>query len=78
MSSKVNDSNSTHSYGTISPSNIQWISWLAAILVAGISVMIFLYSNFQTKLDASADRYDLEKRLERIEDKIDLLVLRYK
>lgn len=52
----------------------QWLYWLGATLVAAITTMVFLYSTFQTKSDASENKVDLERRLERIESKIDTLM----
>lgn len=48
----------------------QWIAWAGALIVAMFGLMNFAYSTFQTQREAS----HLEKRLERIEGKIDSLV----
>lgn len=53
----------------------QWIYWLGATIVAALTAMVFLYSTFQTKLEANDNKNDLERRLERIEGKIDLLLV---
>lgn len=47
----------------------QWVAWMSATAVAAITLVVFLYQNFATKAD-------VEKRLERIENKLDELILR--
>lgn len=63
---------------------ITWITWLGIALVTGTSMMGFIYSNFETKGHAQelasslkelsqGQWSSLEKRLDRIESKIDAL-----
>jgi sensor domain CHASE-containing protein len=61
----------------------QWIYWLGATIVAAISMMIFLYSNFQTKdnfqdykEDQKEDQKELIQRLDRLDHKLDRILLR--
>lgn len=51
-----------------------WIPWCAATVVASIMAMVFFYSHFQTK--ESFDEYQnmLDKRLVRMEDKLDKIL----
>lgn len=51
-----------------------WLAWTGAGLTAGIIAVVFLYTTFQTKGEASNFKVDLDKRLERIEQKIDKLL----
>lgn len=55
--------------------SLQWIYWLAATLTAAVTITIFLYTNFQTKADANDNKSDIEHRLDRIEHKIDQLLV---
>jgi len=63
----------------------QWIAWLSATFVAGITMVIFLYSHFETKehfeesqnLDKDF-KQEINARMIRIEDKLDTLLLKGK
>lgn len=57
-------------------STLQWIYWLGATLLGALAAMVFLYSTFQTKLEASENKTDLDRRLQRIEGKVDELLTR--
>lgn len=59
----------------------QWIAWLAATVVAGISMTVFFYTTFKT--NSSFEEYkesetllyqEQNARLERIENKLDRLL----
>lgn len=54
----------------------QWVSWIGAILASAITLVVFVYSTFQTKTEANDNKSDLYHRLERIENKIDSLLTR--
>lgn len=47
---------------------------IASLFSAGAAVVGWSYDNFQTKHDASSYSQQIEKRLERIENKLDRLV----
>jgi hypothetical protein len=62
-----------------------WLPWMGATVIAALSMSAFVFKNFETKEDAKdknqslernlVDRSErLEKRLDRIEDKIDLML----
>ena len=51
----------------------QWIAWLSATMVAAVTIVVFLFTQFQTKdafisyRDGEAQSYEhLEKRLDRL------------
>lgn len=59
----------------------QWIAWLGATIIAAISMTVFFYNHFQTKEENQvyhenqSHYFDLmEKRLDRIESKVDQLL----
>jgi peptidoglycan hydrolase CwlO-like protein len=59
----------------------QWVTWLGATVVAGITITIFFYTNFETKAETqeyknNQEKYYqiLERRLDRIEGKLDQLL----
>lgn len=54
----------------------QWISWLVATATAAIVLVSFVYTTFATKSEASEARNDLEKRLDRLEQKIDIVIFK--
>lgn len=45
----------------------QWLAWLGATMIAAMTLVVFLYQNFST-------RVDVEKRFDRIENKLDQLI----
>jgi hypothetical protein len=67
---------------------IDWIKWLAATLVAGITITAYVHVNFATASQINAlekirDKYydliitrleDFTERLDRVEDKLDRLI----
>lgn len=53
-----------------------WISWAAAILIAAISATVFLYSTFETQSASDEKSAQMEKHLDRIESKVDSLLLK--
>lgn len=52
----------------------QWIAWISASVVAAATLSAFAYTNFQTKENAKEFKDDIEKRLDRIENKLDKLL----
>lgn len=52
-----------------------WLSWASGVILsavsAGLGVMGYAYTNFQTVRAAERDQDALVKRLDRIEDKLD-------
>lgn len=56
----------------------QWMTWIGATLMAAITMVGFIYTNFESKADYKDWKDDLEKRLERIERKVDTLLERSK
>lgn len=50
-----------------------WIPWLGATVMAALTLCAFLFTQFETKADSLDKRNSLEKRLDRIENKIDFL-----
>ncbi len=52
-----------------------WISWGATLLIAGISAMIFLYTTFETRVVSDERGAQIEKHLDRIETKLDALLM---
>ena len=53
---------------------VQWVQWLSATVVAAAVLVSFMYTNFATKAEADIQRFSIEKRLDRLEQKIDQLV----
>lgn len=55
-----------------------WLAWLGATGVAAVTMtfvlVTFVYANFETKDHAKEQRDATDKRLERIEDKMDALL----
>lgn len=55
-----------------------WIAWLGATAVAAITMtfilVTFVYANFETKDHAKESRDTMDKRLERMENKLDVLI----
>lgn len=65
----------------------EWIAWLGATVVATACALVFIYSTFQTQSQAQVSETNVarridqlevaqERRLERIENKLDLLLER--
>lgn len=56
----------------------QWLTWISGVILsacsAGIGVMIYAYTTFQTVKAAERDVSVLDARLNRIEDKLDRLL----
>lgn len=52
------------------------LTWVAAIVVAGMSAVVFLYTSFETMRDADDRFSQIEKHLDKIESKLDLLTLK--
>lgn len=52
----------------------QIVAWLAAAVVATGSIAAFAFNNFESKDHASERAISIEKRLDRIEAKIDVLI----
>ena len=55
-------------------STTQWVSWLSATTLAGVTLSVFMFQNFQTKAETKEYKDSIENRLERIESKIDDLI----
>lgn len=53
-----------------------WIPWAAITLAGAVTLTSFVFTTFQTKTDADEVKVDLERRLERMENKIDTIVIR--
>lgn len=56
----------------------QWITWVVATLVAAVTMMVFFYTNFETKSDSDETNAVIEKRLDRIENKLDQILVNRK
>ena len=56
----------------ITPS--QWIAWIGAALAAAFAMTTATFTAFETKAESRDKREAIEKRLDRIEQKVDLLV----
>jgi hypothetical protein len=56
----------------------QWISWLGATAVAAATLGSYAHTTFTTKQDSKDQRFEFERRLDRMENKIDLLLQREK
>lgn len=52
----------------------QWISWLLALIAGALSMVVFVFTTFETKAEALNDKDHIEKRLDRIEAKLDFLI----
>jgi hypothetical protein len=48
-----------------------WLPWLGATFISALTLTAFIFVNFETKADSNDKRSYLEKRLDRIEFKID-------
>jgi hypothetical protein len=57
-----------------------WVAWLGATAMAGVSMtfvlLTYAYANFETKDRAKEVRDNMDKRLERIEMKLDTAIER--
>jgi len=56
----------------------QWITWAATTIAAVIALMAGVYARFQTKESAKDSAAVVEKRLDRLENKVDILLDRSK
>lgn len=54
----------------------QWIAWLGATVAAAISMMVYIASTYETKEHSKEIRDSVERRLERMENKLDHLIAR--
>jgi len=54
----------------------QWIAWLGATVAAAISMMVYIASTYETKEHQKENRDQIERRLERMENKLDRLISR--
>lgn len=52
------------------------IAWLGATAVAASVLVSFAYSNFTTKNEATENKVSIEKRLDKMESKIDSILER--
>lgn len=59
---------------TAYPSITVWIGWMAATIAAAFTLITFIYTTFSTKSEAQNYQDTLEKRLDRLENKIDHLI----
>lgn len=59
-------------------SSEQWIAWLASTVIAAAFLVSYAYSNFETKDQAKDKSSSFEKRLDRVEQKLDILIDRVK
>ena len=55
---------------------VQWAQWAVATIVAAVTMTSFAYTNFETKDDSRRSEQTVEKRLDRIENKVDQLLSR--
>ncbi len=54
----------------------QWIAWLGATVAAAVSMMVYAASTYETKEHSKEVRDGVERRLDRIESKLDRLIAR--
>lgn len=59
-----------------SPSFVTWVGWISATAVAAATLVGFAYNNFTTKVEQTSYQESLEKRLDRLETKIDKILLK--
>jgi len=59
-------------------SSAQWIAWMVGLTVFAVSITNFAYSTFITKSEANSSRSELMSRLDRLETKLDQLLLNQK
>lgn len=52
----------------------QWIAWVGATVVAVAATVSMAYSTFETKENSVRNQETIEKRLDRMENKIDILL----
>ena len=50
------------------------VSWFAGILVTAVTLTVFAFTNFRTEQKARDAESRIEKRLDRLESKIDYLI----
>lgn len=55
-------------------SNNEWLTWVFALTCGALSMVVFVFSTFETKADGMNREGKLEKRLDRLESKVDLLL----
>jgi hypothetical protein len=60
----------------MSRSQVDFITWAIGLAVGGATTVVFLFTTFQTKAEASADSQREARAMERIEDKVDALLLK--
>lgn len=51
-----------------------WLGWILAVLTCCVSLVGYTYQNFEQKADADKKDASIEKRLDRIEDKLDKVI----
>jgi hypothetical protein len=51
-----------------------WVAWFGATLVACAILISFVFTTFSTKTEAAQARDSLDKRLDRIEAKLDSFI----
>jgi len=56
------------------PLTADLLKLLGSVAVAAVFAMAYVFSTFETKADAQGEQNALEKRLIRIEDKVDRLL----
>ena len=52
------------------------LQFVGGIIATVITLTAFAFTTFQMKEDAEINKIGIEKRLDKIEDKIDLLIIR--
>lgn len=54
----------------------QWISWIVATATAALTICAYAFTTFETKLDSLEKKSAIEKKLDRMDEKLDRLLLR--
>ena len=55
----------------------QWLAWLGSTFVAGIMLVSYAYANFTTVREFRSHKEDIQRSLDRIEQRQDMMLKRY-
>ena len=62
------------SYHSNQVSTVQWVSWIIAAAVGVFSIMSFAFAKFETKESAIERKSSLEKQIQAIDQKLDVIL----
>lgn len=53
----------------------QWIAWIAVFATAAVTMVTFAFATFETSKHATESKDEVSRRLSRIEDKLDQIII---